>query len=272
MKHFLLAAVLLSLITIGPYFLSNTIALNQVVARANIASEGSITYSLSPSPTPSVMPTPSLTPKPSQTPSTNNVASINDGKWYTDQTWRNAPADNVFNETNPANMHSGALTWRIEGTSNMILDNAVDHSNIAVHGGDHIVMTCWIKTSGVEAGAQRGAFLGIDYYGSYNGAWARISGMSTPVEAGLGIGYPNYNDPNKDSYFVHWGHDWTFIKWDFIVPTQSMGDGLLYTNQVPQGQNATITSAIPWCMIWGGNGLYNLYTTWFSDFQFYINP
>lgn len=224
------------------------------------------------------MPTATLTPRPTPAPTTQpsiNLAPINDGQWHTDNTWSIAPANNVYIETNQANQHNGAATFRIEGTN--VVEWAVDH-NVLIHSGDHVVISGWIKTSGTYAGAQHGAYIGLDYYGTYNGAWARIGGMNCESEAAAGMGYPNWNgNPGDvDNNFVNWGSGWSFREWDFIVPAQAMGDGLMSSHQVPQGVMATVGSSnvpsVVWFMIWGGDGFNGLYTSWLSDFQVYVNP
>lgn len=144
-------------------------------------------------------------------------------------------------------------------------------------------MSCWIKTSGTPSGTYTniGARIGFDYYGTLNGQWARICGIGSPYEAGLGEGYPNIDSWQNEApnVVVDWGSAWTLITWNFTVPNQAMGDsapgtaqGLSSANQVPLGQWNTIVGFDPWLQVYGGNGYNNMQTSWFSDFQVYINP
>jgi hypothetical protein len=241
-----------------------------VKAPTSISMPSDVTYTfkyaapptVTPTPVPSIIPI----PIPTEPPNTQNfnLTPIDDGQWYTDNTWHNAPADNVFLETNPAYQHNGAPTWRIEG-GNPALNFAVDHA-VDIKAGDHVIMSAWIKTSGTPSStAQRGVFLGIDPYDS---TWKRIGGASTPQEMQLGVGYPTWNDPNKDSWFVNWGSDWTYKQWDFVVPENFTGDGLSASSYA-LGVSGIIAHGMIWAMAWNGDGLNIPNTVWVSDFRFY---
>jgi hypothetical protein len=192
-----------------------------------------------------------------------NLAPINDGKWHTDATWQQCPGSNVYYDKTTT--HNGAPTWRVQPGNNY----GPDHRGITVHPGQHIVMTCWVKTTGTTPITNTGARIGLDYY-TANGA-KRINGMASPQEAAAGIGYP-FKSINEDAYYVHWGKTtWTQLRWDFIVPSTAKADGWV-SGGVPYGQYATPDTIVPWCQIFGQNGYSSTYTSWFSDFQFYINP
>jgi hypothetical protein len=133
-------------------------------------------------------------------------------------------------------------------------------------------MECWVKTSGAAAGANTGARIGLDYYGTPNGVWTRICGINSPLEAAAGEGWPNWNGGDDSAYFVPWGSGWTLIYWSFTVPSKAMGDGGTGQACTPLGQWCAIDYCVPWCQIYGQNGYLNTYTSWFSDFQFYISP
>jgi hypothetical protein len=203
--------------------------------------------------------------QPTPTPTTNSSASLSDGQWYTDSTWTSCPTQNVYYDYSTT--YQGNPTFRIDPGNNF----GADHSGIAIVAGDHIVMSCWIKTSGSNPQPNTGARMGIDFYGP-NG---RIGSAVSPQEAAAGEGYPN-TYINEDSYFVHWGIDWTLVTWDFKVPNTFLGDGgfppYYDGNQVSVGVSSTITWCVPWLQIYGQNGYLNTYTAWFSNFQFYINP
>lgn len=208
-----------------------------------------------------------------------NLAPINDGKWYPDEDWSApCPTLNVFYETNASDMHNGALTWRVEPADSCIPTNwGPDHSLIAIEAGQHIVMTCWVKTAGAAGAYGTGARIGLDYYGTTgNGQVERIAGISSPAEAANGEGWPNTYSPDEQSpsIVIPWGTStWTLIYWSFTVPKQAESDGFGGgLNNPSQGTWVMITGCIPWCQNWGANGFKDTYTAWYSDFQFYTNP
>jgi len=67
---------------------------------------------------------------------------------------------------------------------------------------------------------------------------------------------------------VHWGQDWTFVKWDFTVPAYYIADGAL---GYPEDTHVTPDHIGPWCQV-NVSDMANAPTCWFSDFQLYINP
>jgi hypothetical protein len=257
--------VFLSLIMLSSSFFAYN-ASAQISSQINILSQGSVNYtsesSQTPSPFPSQTPTPTSNPTPTAQPSSANLAPINDGKWYTDATWQKCPVSNVYYDTSTT--HNGAPTWRVQPGNNY----GPDHNGITVRPGQHIVMSCWVKTSGTPSGSSTGARIGFDYY---TANWAqRIAGMNSPEEAAVGRGYPNIST-GEAANFVPWGSNWTFKVWDFIVPATAQGDGWV-SGGVPLGQYAVPGTIVPWCQIFGQNGYSSTYTSWFSDFQFYIHP
>jgi hypothetical protein len=191
------------------------------------------------------------------------LAPINDGQWYTDSSWTSCPTQNVYYDYSTT--YQGNPTFVVYPGSNF----GADHNTIPIHPGDHIVMSCWIKTSGSNPQPNTGARIGMDIYG----ATGRITGLGSPQEAAAGVSYPT-EYINEDAYYVHWGSDWTKVTWDFYVPWSYVGDGGFgyAQGQVPLGQYATPTACIPWIEIYGQNGYSSTYTSWFSDFQFYVNP
>jgi len=153
-----------------------------------------------------------------------NLAPINDGNWWTDPTWINCPAQNVFYDYSTT--HNGAATFRVEAADS-VSPNCMgpDHGGISLNASNHIVMTGWIKTTGSPAGQATGARIGLDYYGP-NG---RITGAASQAAASAGIDWPNApsNIINADTAnYVPWGSSWTFVTWDFIVPSTCTSDGL----------------------------------------------
>jgi hypothetical protein len=243
-----------------------------------------------PSPTPTITPTPSPTPSPTPIPATPspvptptllqspapqsspNLAPITDGLWHIDSSWNTAPADNFYYDSTTT--HNGAPTWRAEPGSSLGVDH--DWCPLTVKPGDHIVMTCWVKTLGTPDSAigRSGATIGIDFYtGNYGGTWARIGGMNAPgdlsIEGNRDIGWA----PDSASFVVPWGSNWVLRTYDFTVPKLWCGDGGLSNNQVPRGAYATPQYICPWLMVSANYGsTQGIYTTWFSDFQLHINP
>ena len=78
------------------------------------------------------------------TTSSKNLASINDGQWVTDYPYGTiVPALNVYTDTSTT--YKGSSTFRVDPTSD---NSGADHNVISIKPGDHLVITCWIKTSG----------------------------------------------------------------------------------------------------------------------------
>jgi len=207
----------------------------------------------------------------SMTLANTNLAPINDGNWWTDSDWTNinmaTGTETVFYDTTTT--HNGAPTWRINAADSSTPNNfGADHGGISLKPGDQIIMSCWIKTSGVAAGAYTGARIGLDWYGA-NG---RIGGAGSQQEAAAGISYPNAPQSlqqTEAANYVPWGSDWTFMQWTFTVPALITADGY---GAYPINAQAAPTWCIPWTQIYGQNGFKNTFTSWFSDFQFYVNP
>jgi hypothetical protein len=130
-------------------------------------------------------------------------------------------------------------------------------------------MSVWIYTTGTSVGTSAGATFGIDFYtANYDGSWARIDGVNAPQE----IPAPIYGDPTNNgwtgaaAFNVPWGSSWVQRTYNFVVPSQLEGDGIMRNNQVPSGTFVTPQYICPWLMISGSTQ----YTTYFSDFQLYI--
>ena len=214
---------------------------------------------------PTATPTQTPTPTAPVYSSSANLAPINDGKWWSDSSWQRCPASNIYYDTSTT--HNGSPTWRVQSGTNY----GPDHAGISVKPGDHIVMQCWIKTSGTPSGAysNMGARIGLDYY---TAGWGqRIMGCGSPTDASTGKGWPNVarQENTSPTCVVDWGSDWKLITWNFVVPSQAMGDQNNGAN-IPQGHYAVPGTIVPWCQIYGSYA--TTYTSWFSDFQLYINP
>jgi hypothetical protein len=204
-----------------------------------------------------------------------NLAYINDGEWNSDATWTTCPADNIYYDT--TTMYDGHPSWRIEpGVS---YGPGHDWGMLHVHPGDHIVMSVWVKTSGTpdSVAGRSGAMMGMDMYGYYNGVWARIGACNSPEFVPIKGAWGIYGWPSDGAtWMVNWGSDWVFRTYDFIVPDLWWGDGgfgTLPNNQVPHDVYAAPVWICPWFMVSANYGsLSGTYTSWFSDFQLYINP
>jgi len=209
---------------------------------------------------------------PTNTPNVNNLIPIDDGQWYTDIYWRSAPADGVLLSTSVT--HNGNPSWFIPLTPTCF---GVDHA-LDVSPGDHIVFSCWIKTSGATLSAdynnpQAGGRLGIDFYGSLGG----ISATSVPDGTMATDENPWVSTDEYNTYvpFGQYGNDWTKVTMDFVVPAQIE---YLYgitgqTGQYADHEMVTPTYCIVWMMVWSDTqGFNEKGTAWFSEPTFYINP
>jgi hypothetical protein len=175
--------------------------------------------------------------------------------------------------------HNGAATWKLFDPGGFYYVG-VDHSaigagygGITLHVGDHVVMSCWVKTTGSNPGWFTGnARMGFDWWTTTQGPnhWDRIGAANNLWEAKTGL-LDDSHDLDADSY-VPWGQDWTHIVWDFYVQSRYTSDGQAGTATWPRG---TVIQAdaglvfVPWIQILK---LETIYTAYFSDFQFYINP
>ncbi len=185
--------------------------------------------------------------------------------WYSDDPW-----GYTVNQLNfwqdPTVTHNGAYTIKISPVAGCP-NSAFDFWRIPVHGGDRIVLSTWIKTSGVHSSDLCGARIGFDFYGADSSSqnWTDIGGYSG--EEGLAKGM--LTGASSDG-FVHWGSDWTKVTWDFVVPSTFVAQaGYGY----PAGSQVAVAYVCPWCQLWDCfHGLSTCYTAWFSDMQISVNP
>jgi hypothetical protein len=218
---------------------------------ASLQSYGTLAYA---------QPTPTPAPAP-------NEAALNDGNWYTDTTWAKCPTLDVYSDTSTT--HQGESTFRVEPDMTSAGNAGADHWGPSVKPGDHIVMSCWIKTGGVTPVSYAGARIGFDIYG----AQARICGVQSVQQASDGCRTPS-TDISVEENYVHWGSDWTLRTWDFIMPSTYISDGgsAQISNNYAQGQAVAPTTIVPWLQVWDVNYPNGAYTCWFSDFTLNINP
>ena len=87
------------------------------------------------------------------TASSKSLASINDGQWVTDYPYgTTVPALNVYTDT--STKYNGSPTFRVNPTSD---NSGADHNVISIKPGDHLVITCWIKTGGTTPTSYAGS-------------------------------------------------------------------------------------------------------------------
>lgn len=203
-------------------------------------------------------------PTPIQTFGTN-WASFDDNGWFTDSTWVRCPALNVFADTTIT--HQGQPTFRVELDSSGSGNSGADHWGPTIKPGDHVVMSCWMKTGGSAAVPYAGARMGFDIYGSDG----RITGVHSLAQAADGCRTPS-TDSSIDTNYVHWGSDWTLRTWDFIVPSTYISDGgsASINKNYASGSTVTPVNMVPWIQVWGSTYPNNIYTCYFSDFQLHI--
>jgi hypothetical protein len=205
-----------------------------------------------PKPTSTATPTPTPTATPTQISSSPNlIPSAN--YWYP---YEVSPApcsvnvhldNNVLFNGNPSiriDQHTGADT------------NTGREADTNWHGvspGQHIVFSCWIKTSGSSIGYNSavgyGGRIGIDFYNS-----GYVTGISW---AGAYTTQPTYQQVVNN--FVNWNTGtWTLRTLDFIVPS---------TIYDVNGVAHTPTGIIPWIQVQLSN---DAGSVWFADATLYI--
>jgi hypothetical protein len=193
------------------------------------------------------------------------LCPIQSGTWYSDPDWNICPSENIYLDTVGNGItYDNMPTWQVQPGVNVGPDAVVN----SIAPGDKIVMECWIMTTGTPSAYEEGARIGVDFYGA-NG---RISGASSPQEADAGTDWPNapsYLLATEANYIVPFGTStWTLIYWNFTVPSVCIGDG--NTPDYAQGATGVPTWCIPWVQILSPES--QGYTSYFGDFQFYINP
>lgn len=191
-----------------------------------------------------------------------NWASFSDNCWYTDSTWKRCPTLDVYADTTAT--HQGQPTFRIEPDFSGNGNSGADHWGPAVKPGDHIVMGCWIKTGGSTPQSFAGGRMGLDYYDRSDHA---ISAAVSQLSASTGT---YGTDAEVNHNYVHWGSDWTYRQWDFIVPATVQGSG--QSTYYPVGSSGIPALVVPWIQVWDINYPDNACTCWFSGFTLYVNP
>jgi hypothetical protein len=162
--------------------------------------------------------------------------------------------------------YNGESTLRLDGNDASNGAREADGPYTSIKPGDHIIFSCWMKTSTSSTGDANplhGARLGIDFYG----AKGAITGTSSPD------GTPVYTQAGgwcETQTNVIWGTStWTLITIDFIVQSSyEYSSNAIINPNYNNGQLAAPTAIIPWMQVMasndGGQG-------WFSNPQLYIN-
>ena len=210
-----------------------------------------------PTPTPTATPTPTPTSTPAPTPTaTPSPSVVNLGTipsaWDTYETNPNSFTQLAHVDTSV--LYNGGPSIRLDpytGGSNSAreCDGAwVNGAYIQVTGGDHIVFTCYVKTTASKYSQYnndptnsfgKGGRIGIDFYGPSDGilASALVNGEILPN--GVAIS----GSPHAEGSGVSWNTpNWMKLTIDCVVPS---GYGI--TKMIPwmQAQDSTDT-AIAW--------------------------
>jgi hypothetical protein len=156
-------------------------------------------------------------------------------------------------------LHNGDVSIRIDPHTSSDVNTAreLDSNMISVKPGDHIVFTCWIKTTASQTAAYnndptdsygKGARIGIDFYTA-----SGMAGIGALVD-GVGSGSITISG--------NYGSAGSHIPWN--TPTWTLQT---INCIVPNGYS--ITSIIPWMQAESAtdSGL-----GWFADAGLYVNP
>jgi len=224
-----------------------------------------------PTPTPTSPATPSPTATPTPTPtatptSTPNLVPL-------PSAWESPQIDGT------------SAAWAVGGVANDVLDYSVTYSGspsiridpvgstgnnarecdgpwIPIQPGEHIVFSCWIKTSASSFGDTNpysGGRIGIDFYA--NGViTATASPDGTPIT-------PSGGSPaNQNLNYVHWGTStWTQITMSFTVAA-TYAACPSYGSPYSSGQKVVPSGIIPWMQVWSSTyGASDSGKAWFAN-------
>jgi len=221
-------------------------------------------------------PTPTTTPTPTSTPATssNNLVPIPEA-WSSPTIGGISCGKSIGNDANiifdTGVLHNGNPSIRLDpvgATSNY--GREINGPALAVKPGDHIVFSCWIKTSASSYGDTNpysGARIAIDFYANgYITAWQSL-GQCVWDSSGKDIG--------AKTTYVNWNKDWTLIVMDFVIPATVPANGAYagWGTQYSAGQKVVPTAIIPWMQVWSSTyGATDSGKAWFADATLYINP
>ena len=225
-------------------------------------------------PAPTQTPTASQSSTPTTTYSGKNLESIPSAFQTEINRWSYITLDySVTHNGNPsirlAPDNSGRGTRECDGTW------------INVLPGDHIVFSAWIKTTAYSNTQYTGGRIGIDLYGRTSWGtqtvtvvdtlprdYTTVNGVSCSGSKTRGFTgtAPNLGNPPVSQFKVPWGKDWTYVYYDFKIPTT-------YYTQNTGGKSlpaqTQVIGIIPWL---NAIGVYDNAYAYFADVQLYVNP
>ena len=217
--------------------------------------------------TPTSSPTPNTITN-NLAPSPNGWSTATNGMWYA--------AGGVANDVlDKSVLYNGAPTIRQDPiwSTNDNYAREVNGPWLAIKPGDHIVFSCWIKTSASSYGDTNpcsGARIGIDFYGE--------GGVITGTASPNGASWTPSGSWATNTYlnYVHWGTStWTQIVMSFTVASSySASPGYAGNqNNFYVGQWVTPTGIIPWMQVWSSTyGASDSGQAWFANAQLTITP
>ena len=164
------------------------------------------------------------------------------------------PAVNVGSIANDE-VHHGYVARKYNGA------RECDASWINVSPGQHIILGCWFKSGAsrgqdpdLEVMFHRAIALGFDYYG------IGYDGQITWVGGNFANGY------DYIQYGIGWNTDWTYVQYDFIVPTTIPIASAQHGCNL--GDPVVPIAIYPWVT----GDFVDSGQIWFSDAVLYINP
>ncbi|HZK68864.1 MAG TPA: hypothetical protein VFC36_04620, partial [Paludibacter sp.] len=207
-----------------------------------------------------------------QTIQSSNLAPIpNSWSYATNGMWFSAGG--VSNNVLDYNVrYNGEPTMRqdpVWSTNNYARE--VNGPYLNVKPGDHIVFSCWIKTTASSYGDKdlnSGARIGIDFYGTKGALGGSVS-PNGAVWTTTG-GYPS----NTYLNYVHWGtNTWTKIEMSFTVAQSYPAIyGYAGNYNYATGQWVTPSAIIPFMQVYSSTyGTSDSGQAWFADPQLTIN-
>jgi len=264
----------------------NTEAMSIYATGTNTSNSTPIpTATPTPTSTPSSSPTLTPTPIPTTIPSSTNLEPLS--VFYQDTANYGGSA---YAYVDTSVLHNGNPSIRV-GPDYVRGTREVDGAWISIKPGDHIVMSCWVKTDPCPSSTdpQGGATLGFDLL-SHSSAASGLSivdlssdgtqaGHPTGSERGWGVGTFGYSSNGAGGLTqtsgnivrIPWGTGWTLIQWDFTVPTtyySYVTTGASYPNAM-HCNPVQIDTMVPW---FEGRNLYDNAYAYFSEPQLFINP
>lgn len=152
--------------------------------------------------------------------------------------------------------HNGNPSIREDYPRNDDSANEVNSAYIPLKPGDHVYCSCWIKTEFDTVGS--GAIFGMDLYGT-----ERLWEVHPRTDDDM---FLQPSQRSGSALYVPYGSDWTFMEFEFAVPTYQFANTDYGTPITPQ----YVSGAIPWLTASWGSG--ETSRVWWSEFTIYVNP